>query len=126
MKNKNSLWKLNLSGKRGKRDDKRQSLTEFIQDKSMKLEEATLGPGAALGIGCGIGVGLGAVGGLGLGGSQWNHLKLAFGVGIGCGVGIGFGYAQGIGLGFSWDQCKSRFFQSKSASSSRKPFVIDI
>ncbi|KAJ8567445.1 hypothetical protein K7X08_019653 [Anisodus acutangulus] len=91
-----SIWKLkgiHLNGKRGKRDDKRQSITEFIQENSRKIEEATLGPGGGLGIGCGVGVGLGAVGGLGLGGSEWNHLKMVFGLGMGCGVGIGFGSA---------------------------------
>ncbi|KAK4711967.1 hypothetical protein R3W88_006480 [Solanum pinnatisectum] len=122
--NNNSLWKLNLYRKRGKRDDKRQSVTDFIQENSRKLEEATLGPGGGFGIGCGVGVGLGAIGGLGLGGSDWNHLKLVFGVGMGCGLGIGFGYGQGIGVGFSWDEFKSRFFEPKS--SSRKPFVIQI
>ncbi|XP_015063236.1 keratin, type II cytoskeletal I [Solanum pennellii] len=125
--NNSSLWKLkgiNLNGKRGKRDDKLQSVTDFIQENSRKLEEATSGPGGGFGIGCGVGVGLGAIGGLGLGGSDWNHLKLVFGVGMGCGLGIGFGYGQGIGVGFSWEEFKSRFFESKR--SSRKPFVIQI
>ncbi|PHU27168.1 hypothetical protein BC332_05500 [Capsicum chinense] len=123
--NNNSLWKLkgiNLTGKKVKRDGKRQSVTEFIQDNTRKLEESTLGPGGGFGIGCGIGVGVGAVGGLGFGGSEWNHVKLVFGVGMGCGVGIGFGYGQGIGVGFSWDEFKSRFFESKSSST--KPFLI--
>lgn len=125
--NDNSLWKfkgVNLNGKRGKHADKRQSVTEFIQENRRKLEEATLGPGVGLGIGCGVGVGLGAIGGLGLGGSDWNHLKVVFGLGMGCGVGVGFGYGQGIGVGFSWDEFKSRYFEPKS--SSRKPFVIQI
>ncbi|XP_055803815.1 protein TRIGALACTOSYLDIACYLGLYCEROL 5, chloroplastic [Solanum dulcamara] len=122
--NNNSLWKLKGINLNGKNDDKRQSVTEFIQEKSRKVGETTLGPGGGLGIGCGVGVGLGAIGGLGLGGSDWNHLKLVFGVGMGCGVGIGFGYGQGIGVGFSWDEFKSRFFEPKS--SSRRPFVIQI
>lgn len=84
------------------------------------------GPGAGVGIGCGAGLGMGVVGGLGIGGvSDWNQLRMVFGIGIGCGVGIGFGYGQGFGFGISFESLQSKLFEPQGDSSSmRNPILL--
>nr|GMD68141.1 caffeoylshikimate esterase-like [Ipomoea batatas] len=87
----------NLKGANNKRQ-KQSSVPEFFQENCSKIESTMVGPnGGDTSIGCGVGVR--RVGGVGLGGSSWNHLRVAFGVGMGCGVGVEFGFGQGYYIG---------------------------
>ncbi|KAF5744317.1 glycine-rich family protein [Tripterygium wilfordii] len=100
-------------------DKKRNNRTRF-----QVTEELVLEPGFGVGLGCGVGMGLALVGGVGLGGSPWNHLKLAFGLGVGCGLGVGFGFGQGLGYGSSLDTFTSNL--SKKKTDLDKRFVLHI
>lgn len=119
-------WKGIVGGGKRKKADKRFSVTEFLQENGRKLEKSMEGPGAGVGIGCGAGLGMGVVGGLGIGGvSDWNQLRMVFGIGIGCGVGIGFGYGQGFGFGISFESLQSKLFEPQVDSSSmRNPILL--
>ncbi|CAI9110637.1 OLC1v1010698C1 [Oldenlandia corymbosa var. corymbosa] len=118
--NSSSFWNIKgFDGSKRKREDRRVSVNEFLHEYGRKVEESVLGPGAGFGVGCGVGLGLGVTGGVGIGGSMWNHLRMAFGVGIGCGVGVGIGYGQGLGIGASLDSIRSRLLPLKKVKSKK-------
>ncbi|GAA0169580.1 hypothetical protein LIER_24031 [Lithospermum erythrorhizon] len=94
-----------------RRSNEDNQVSEFLQESKQKLEEAVVGPGAGAGIGCGMGLGWGVAGGMGIaGGSEWNQLKIVFGIGMGCGLGVGIGYGQGVGVGLTLESIKSHLF----------------
>lgn len=120
-----STWKWEgFGGTKRRNENKRFSVAEFLQETGRKLEKTVQGPGVGFGIGCGVGLGMGVAGGFGAAGSQFNQLKMLFGLGIGCGVGLGFGYGQGIGYGSSSHSIWARFFEPEEKESRRRPLQL--